>query len=177
MTTKMLSDFVNNTDEIFMVFTIENNWDVWQAQYKNRSATCNEDLIPVPPAKYTEYKGKKARKYSGWNQKGLDRWNQIWRKINRNRENEKKSLNEYEEQVNKKEVDPEETPPPVTFDGQYLEYARKTWGDEEKKPNQQDQHAERPRIMHGFNTHSEWMTLGLADSDDEGPTPGEQVAL
>lgn len=177
MTTKMLSDFVNNTDEIFMVFTIENNWDVWQAQYKNRSATCNEDLIPVPPAKYTEYKGKKARKYSGWNQKGLDRWNQIWRKINRNRENEKKSLNEYEEQVNKKEVDPEETPPPVTFDGQYLEYARKTWGDEEKKPNQQDQHAERPRIMHGFNTHSEWKELGLADSDDEGPTPGEQVAL
>ena len=67
VTEKRLNAFTNFTDEVLMVFLLENSINVWNAVYHNKSVTEESaaERLDVPSPLYTEFMGRTARKYSG----------------------------------------------------------------------------------------------------------------
>ena len=163
VTTTRLSKLANVTDEILMLFLLENNWKVWEATYHNKMLDEESQKIEVPRALYTEFSGKTARKYSGWNAAGMDRWNAFWNMIRTKRRIDQELMNMYEEKVKEGVLDPTEQGPPSTFDSRYMEYAAVVWGG--KVPNETGggddavvmNHG--PRIMHGYHDDEDWENL------------------
>lgn len=79
-----LSNYSTMTDEAFVVFTIENNYDTWVAMAKKAKGKLDgkdvSGIVEVKPP-YTDGFGNNARKYSGWNTAGKSLWNKIARQV------------------------------------------------------------------------------------------------
>ena len=110
-----LSEFTNFTDEVLLLFLLENSLAVWDVAYTNKTIMNDSDKEDLPRPKYTEMVGRSAQKYSGWNRAGLERWNKL-------------SLEVYKARRNVKN----------TFDLQYLEYAKENWNITPKKVRKED---------------------------------------
>lgn len=87
-----LQTYATLTDEAFMIFTLENNYDTWVAQGKRKIAK-GRGLEPPPAGPnprpmYTDGFGKLAKKFSGWSEAGRKRFNELALVVKREREND-----------------------------------------------------------------------------------------
>ena len=74
---KELSDpgFVSLSDEAFALLVLENNWDFWVAQAKDKEAS----MVDHPPL-YTN-DSKKVGKGKGWSELGRTRFNELGQQV------------------------------------------------------------------------------------------------
>jgi hypothetical protein len=94
-----LSDVATESDEAFLVLTIENNYDRWMAEVKdlmetNREQDDEEDgswRASLPPAKYTNSgtstaTGKaSSKRFQGWSREGYLRFNELHGQVKEDR--------------------------------------------------------------------------------------------
>ena len=163
ITTTRLSKLANITDEVLMLFLLENNWKVWEATYHNKSVNNDDEKVEVPRALYTEFSGKTARKYSGWNVAGMHRWNAFWNMIRLKRKKDEETLKDYKKMVDKGSIDPYVQGQPSTFDSRYMEYAAEIWGGKEPHEERTGSGTENvtgevagPKIMHGYHDDEDY---------------------
>jgi hypothetical protein len=67
--TNAIEEFVTVSDEAFALFLLENSWDVWIAT----SAKETE----IPETRYSQ-RGPGIKKYGGWTEEGIERFNKLY---------------------------------------------------------------------------------------------------
>ena len=84
----LICDFVTVSDEVFCLFMLENSYDMWVDGWEfkqrvksgveeNRRRKKTERVNPL----YTTGSAGEAGKYKGWNKEGMERWNELYKKV------------------------------------------------------------------------------------------------
>lgn len=76
-----ISQQISRSDEAFMLLILDNNWARWTDMARNG---CGDSNVPT---KYT-HRGKEARKYGGWTNEGLKKYNLLMKHVSANRDKE-----------------------------------------------------------------------------------------
>ena len=81
---RVIGDISTVSDEAFALFLLENGWDVWKALADGGTGHKRAQL---PTTKYS-LRGPGTKKFQGWTEQGITRFNELFDKVKENRLND-----------------------------------------------------------------------------------------